>query len=465
MEITFLTHAALMIKTHQGTKFVCDPWILDEPVFNFTTWKFPAPVVPVEEIVKDVDWLLITHSHEDHFHVPSLDRFDRATQIILPEYESHPHLRAHTVERTLRMLGFEKIYKVLPWQTFQLDSSATVTIIPSADSRPHDWENCGFVVEDSGSRMLNMNDNVSDLKLCKQIKDRWNEIDIAFIQSLGVTMWPGRFKLSQDELDIAVAAKQLTYDEQRRMVDVIRPKAVVPFAGDFCWMADQYLHQNWCNRGTPQLFYEFMEHHAENQACETLMMLPSDNWSLEKGWIRNHPPIDWGQYLEDIDRLAGKRKPKVDKIGAWIKDSNTNDLRERTYKRLEVVKRNICNDYLDAEGCVQYAIQGNEPFEFFIWLADGEFGFSFEKAPMAYFQTLHLQDYEMAAIVEGKLTWNIVQWVALAEQHFLPEGVGKFWYWLEYHVDLNTKNCQVYLEDKILPEGVPAININRGVFD
>ena len=46
-------------------------------------------------------------------------------------------------------------------------------------------------------------------------------------------MWPGRFKMSEKELNEAVKKKQFSYDEQQRMVDVIRPKNVVPFAGDF----------------------------------------------------------------------------------------------------------------------------------------------------------------------------------------------------------------------------------------
>ena len=51
-------------------------------------------------------------------------------------------------------------------------------------------------------------------------------------------MWPGRFKMTES-LVKAVKTKQFSYDEQQRMVDLIRPKNVVPFAGDFAgWRRD-----------------------------------------------------------------------------------------------------------------------------------------------------------------------------------------------------------------------------------
>ena len=104
LTITFITHACLKIRGEFGT-LICVPWILNEPVFNFSTWKFPAAVMPPEEVVQGTDYLLLTHAHEDHFHVPSLDHFSRDVEILLPAYEFHPSLRAHTVERVCRDPG------------------------------------------------------------------------------------------------------------------------------------------------------------------------------------------------------------------------------------------------------------------------------------------------------------------------------------------------------------------------
>jgi hypothetical protein len=170
-----------------------------------------------------------------------------------------------------------------------------------------------------------------------------------------------------------------------------------------------------------------------------MMMLPSDTWSKETGWVKHHDDIDWPKYLDAIDELVQKRAGKVGKIDQWIQSSDVHGLSVRVQERLEAVKMSISNDYIDAEGCIKYQISGIELFEFYVMLAADGFNYAFDKPKIEHFQTLHLQDYEMSAIIEGKLTWNIVQWVALAEQHFLPDGVGKFWFWLEYYIDLNTK--------------------------
>ena len=60
-----------------------------------------------------------------------------------------------------------------------------------------------------------------------------------------------------------------------------------------------------------------------------------------------------------------------------------------------------------------------------MWICETGLTFHYFSS-MSHFQTLHLKDYEMASIIEGKLTWNIVQWVALAEQHFLQRMLENF---------------------------------------
>ncbi|MEL6189551.1 MAG: MBL fold metallo-hydrolase, partial [Myxococcota bacterium] len=228
LEVEFISHATLKIRGEFGT-LLCDPWFLNEPVYNLSTWKFPAATIPPNQVAEGVDYLYITHSHEDHFHLPSLDYIDRDVQVLLPAYDDHPSLRAYTVETVLRGMGFANIRRIRSWETVTLGETP-LTVIPAADSRDHDWENSGFLLEHHDSTLLNMNDNVNDEKLCREIHERWPSIDIAFVQSGGVTMYPGCFKMSEAEMRKVATERKLAFREQRRLIELLQPRYVAPFA-------------------------------------------------------------------------------------------------------------------------------------------------------------------------------------------------------------------------------------------
>lgn len=465
LEITYVSHACLKIRGEFGT-LLCDPWFLNEPVFNFSTWKFPAAVMPPEQVVEDVDFLYITHSHEDHFHVPSIDCFSRDVQVVLPEYENHPGLRAHTVERVMRRLGFHNIRKLRPWNTIRLNDTTPFTVIPSAASRSHDWENSGFVIEHPGCTLINMNDNLSDEALCAQISKRFPHLDIGFIQSAGVTMYPGCFRMSQEQMRAEAARRQHGFADQRRMMDLLRPDRIVPFAGDFCWLDDRYLHNNWANRGTPALFRRFLDENYRARNVELLVFYPSDTWSMQAGLRRNHPEIDWSGYLNEITRVKQCFQPRVDAIHRWIDDVPLHDLERRSRLHTERVQRWITRDYIDFDARFRIRVEGPHAGFSFVLKADPVAGFAIDwDDAQPVDQTLFVREHVWAAILEGKLMWDIVQWVAQAEQHVPYRlDIGRFWFWLELHVNLNGKNTQVILDERLYPHLTNRVEPRKGVF-
>lgn len=469
IEVTYVSHACLKIKGFFGT-LLCDPWFLNEPVYNFTTWKFPAAIIPPGELLCDVTHLFITHSHEDHFHIPSINKIRRDVKVILPEYTSHPSLRAYTVERVLRQMGFYDIKKIAPWDSYMLDQNTALTHIPSARSRDHDWENAGFVIQTSDCTLLNMNDNLSDRELCFDIRKRFAKgIDIAFIQSAGVTMYPACFKMPEKEMKEEASKRQFAFNDQKRMLNWIKPKTIVPFAGDFCWLDDLYSVGNWANRITPKLFQEFVEKNYPETNC--FSMYPSDKWSPSSGLKRNHPEIDWDNYLDEIEKVKTKFKAKIQHIRNWINDSSREDLLAKTKLHLEIIKNNITRDYIDFSAVFRISIEGdNSNFSFFL-KSTIENGFEIlwdENALKneTIDQILHVPEEIWASILNGKLTFNIIQWASKAEQ---PNGyrldMGRFWFWLEYHVDLNSKNPQCILEPKLYPNLLEHYRPNLGVLE
>ncbi len=465
LEITFVSHACLRFEGEFGT-LVCDPWILNEPIYNFTTWKFPAAVIPADEVVRGVDYLLITHSHEDHLHIASLDRFDRNVQVLLPEYADHPSLRAQTIERTLRLMGFANLRKFKPWERFFLGGKTPLTFVPAAVSRDHDWENCAFVIETPDCTLINLNDNLTDLDLCQKISARFPKIDLAFVQTAGVTMYPGCFRFSPEQMRREADKRVHAFTEQRRVMDKLKPARIAPIAGDFCWLDPKYFHNNWANRATPRIFSEMVERDYAGRAPEVIEFLPSDTWTLEGGLRRRHPEIPWESYLTEIGALQKRFQPKLDRLRRWIAASPRENLRSRSFERTAFVERNITRDYIDFEGRFRISVEGPASDFSFVLAADRK-GFRIRwDDEAAVDQTLHVEESVWAAILDGRLMWNILQWAAVAEQHvaYRPD-MGRFWFWLEYHVDLNNKFPQVVLEPALYGGDKPLVRPRYGVFE
>src|SRR5687768_17148701 len=85
LKITYVSHACIQLEGEFG-KLLTDPWILNEPIYTFTTWKFPPAIIPPNQLTKNLDYIYISHPHEDHLHIPSIDCFPRHIEILLPEY-------------------------------------------------------------------------------------------------------------------------------------------------------------------------------------------------------------------------------------------------------------------------------------------------------------------------------------------------------------------------------------------
>ncbi|GAB4223053.1 MAG: hypothetical protein Tsb005_16910 [Gammaproteobacteria bacterium] len=452
MHIQFITHACLKITSDFGT-LICDPWLLNEPVFNLSTWKFPPALLTPEEVIKNCDYLLITHSHEDHFHIPSLNYFPRDIPIILSAFDTHPSLRAHTIELVLRQLGFNNITRLRSWESFSLSAKSTLTCIPNAKSRDHDWENMGFVLRDADTTLLNLNDNVNDEALCHEIKQRFPHIDIGFIQTGGVTMFPGCFRMPLQDMQRAADERKFRFLEQRRLLDFIQPRVVAPFAGDFAWFADQYFHNNWANRTTPLLFQQMLTEYYASQDVELILLQPSDTWSLAEGHQYQTRRIDWHNMLDEIKYAKTLFTPKLHALEHYLHEVNLNNLMQRSQRYTHNIANYITRDYIDFSARFRFTIEG----------AHSNFSFVTKTDPINKFQvdwndhakvdqTLYVPEHIWAAILEGKLMWNIIQWVGQAEQEQFTRDMGRMWFWMEYHIDLNNKNIQVNIADQLLAQ-------------
>ncbi|HCH65702.1 MAG TPA: hypothetical protein DFR83_23060 [Deltaproteobacteria bacterium] len=463
LHMQFVTHACMKFSGRFGTLLV-DPWFLNEPIANYVCWKFPRAVIPPEEVVRDVDWVYITHCHEDHFHLPSIALFPRDQAFLLPEYDHHPGLRAQTRERTLRKMGFWNIRKLRSWETLDLGDGAQLTIVPAAQARYYEWENSGIVLEYAGTTIIDMNDNITDVALCEEIRERFpGGFDLGLIQAAGTSMYPGCFRMSLEEKRSETAKRHVAMADQRRMVELIGPRAIAPIAGDFAWFAPRYFHNNWASRGTPLLFQRLLEDYPDKE-MDLFVFHPSDEWTLEGGFVQNHPTVDWQDYLPIIERQASLFESKVAQLESWLDTVETTALESRSRAFTDRVQKMVTRELIDFAARFRQVVEGPDAGFSFVLKADPERGFSIDWDDDGDVdQTLYVPQREWAAVLDAKMLWTDIQWNGEANQHVeYRYDIARFWYWIEYYIAINTKQPQVLMEPALYPQA-DALDLTKGL--
>lgn len=128
----FLGHNTVLVAS-QRARVLVDPYFRPASTLDRSDYR---PMQPQD--VGDVDAVLITHSHGDHFHLGSLLRLPRDTRIYVPAVERESLFSTDCVLR-LTQLGFTRV-EALRWGEERLVGDITVRALPFHGEQPTDGE-------------------------------------------------------------------------------------------------------------------------------------------------------------------------------------------------------------------------------------------------------------------------------------------------------------------------------------
>lgn len=102
--LSVLSHACLLFE-YKSKRILFDPW-LEGPTY-YGSW-FLEPDLGMHAEMLNVDAIVITHPHPDHFHLKTLELMDKSTPIYFPGFPSK------IIENGLMTIGWENVNAV-PW--------------------------------------------------------------------------------------------------------------------------------------------------------------------------------------------------------------------------------------------------------------------------------------------------------------------------------------------------------------
>ena len=85
MQVTFYQSSAVMIEM-DGIKILNDPWLVDGELYG--AWNHYPKIKLKPEDFTDVDYIYLSHIHQDHFSKKTLSELDKKIPVLIHNFES-----------------------------------------------------------------------------------------------------------------------------------------------------------------------------------------------------------------------------------------------------------------------------------------------------------------------------------------------------------------------------------------
>ena len=236
ISIAVHAHATLEL-SYGGFSLLTDPW-LDGPAFLGAWDHHPRPLVSGSDLAPDAIW--ISHDHSDHFHLPTLERFDRATPLYMPDFPNRQ------VELRCRAVGFSDVNPMPFGERFALAPDFHITCFEPASL----WNDAIVLVEMGSLRFLNLNDAGINRRIASLVAP----VDvIASSFSQRASSYPATWQHLTEErkADIIERGEAGALEMLRGAVEAYGATHILPFASHFTlWHPTHREHSRTMNANT-----------------------------------------------------------------------------------------------------------------------------------------------------------------------------------------------------------------------
>lgn len=243
--ITYLGHATLLLEM-DGVRLLTDPLLRDR-VFHLQRRSAPVDA----SLHQDIDAVLISHLHWDHFDIPSLRLLGRETQLIVPAGAAGQ----------LHRRGFKQIEELRPGDTAAVGALAIEATHAEHDGRTLPWgppAGClGYIIR--GSQAVYF---PGDTDLFPGMASLGGDLDVALLP-----VWGWGPNLGAGHMEPKRAAEALT---------LLRPRIAIPIH----WGA---FYPRWLGWLRPHLMVEppqLFRQEAEKQAPQVVVHILDPGSSL-----------------------------------------------------------------------------------------------------------------------------------------------------------------------------------------
>jgi hypothetical protein len=263
MRVTLIGHATMLIEM-EGCTVLMDP-VFGDPFEDGAVVACPSRKVFVDRLPK-LDKVIISHSHLDHFDIPSLAQLPRDVEVLCPEDPTIPYV--------LEKLGFTKVRSLEAGALVEFGKCSIFTTFSNIDVIEF-----GVIFKDPSGVFWNEVDTVITPSAIEYARMQMGEVDLLF--SVYASQNLGFFGSMRAGYPLDLPARNLSNVLQ------IQPKLVVPGSAGFRFAG----LLEWTNPFVFPIsrdhFFDDMKRVAPN--IPAALANPGDVFEIADGKVTRHP--------------------------------------------------------------------------------------------------------------------------------------------------------------------------------
>ena len=230
--VRWLNHASVYFKCDE-ISILTDPWLFG-PAFMTGWWLSEPSAIEAVELLKNVDYIFISHNHPDHLHPETLSLIEKNKPIIVADFTTK------STEKFLSALGFTNIIP-LPFNTiYKITTNVQISVLKSGDFR----DDSGLYLSLNRNQMLlTVDSNILNANVLPQ------DIDLLMTSFAGgASGFPLCFEnyTNKEKQAITRRNKLAIRSSVISYLEHTKPKNYMPYAGMFAEYAerDQFILQS-----------------------------------------------------------------------------------------------------------------------------------------------------------------------------------------------------------------------------
>ena len=309
-KIKFLGHASIYIKT-DTTSLVTDPWFSESGAFLNTWFQYPDNTEIDFSWVQNLDYVCISHEHQDHFDLDFLKTLNPKTTIVIPDYDNKRFFNL------IRDNLSNDIIQVPHKQKCLLGDIEFYPIIQIPG-----WDDCGLLFKANDEVILDLNDmKLSTEKDIEWVKNNF-DIDYLFVQFSGATWFPHVYSqyTFERKLQICEDKRKNKFNNVINLFKSLDAKLLIPCAGPACFLDDDHFDMNFVKENgfpTQKDFYDYFNENVCILLPDDEIKLGMDIDSINKRNLNNECFTNKFNYLTGYkDRRSKIIKSELNKIEA-----------------------------------------------------------------------------------------------------------------------------------------------------
>jgi len=302
MRVTYFGQACTLIEAG-GIRILTDPWLTEgayQGTWFHTHLLAEAGVTP-ERFPKNIDYLFLSHEHQDHMDVATLKHFRPDIPLLICRFSTSKF------HRYLRQIGFTNIRELESGECLDLGNDVKLSIYRTVEYT----NDSAILVDHAGTRVFNETDCKLDYKDLERIGSLG--IDIGFYMFSGANWYPIMYEYPEDKMVELVRRRRKAL--LRGLVQRVRltnPRFAVPAAGP-CTVLDPDLL--WLNQEERGIFVDpeiaVREIRQANLPSESVYMAATDVWDSCSGFDHRAPASFRAPRQEYIAAASERMAPSI----------------------------------------------------------------------------------------------------------------------------------------------------------